>query len=183
MQKLIIGLIGRIGSGKGAASDYLVEKYGAKKHTYSQFLRDVLDRIHIEQTREHIATLSLSLREAFGQDLFAKVVAEDLKGATEEILVLDGVRRPEDIEYVKDLPGFVLVHVDASEDTRLARVQSRGQNADDAEKTKESFAKDRQLETEQTLDKAISLATQTVDNNGTLEALHAQLDTLVTKFQ
>ncbi len=182
MPKLIIGLVGHIGSGKGAVLDHIKSTTGASTYMYSQFLRDVLERIHVDATRQHLTDLSIHLREAFGQDLFARVVAADLASATSDIIVLDGVRRKTDLDHIKDLPGFVLVHVNADTDTRLTRINARGQNADDAGKTKDAFAKDKELETERSIDEVIPMATETIDNNGTLEETQAQVDALMSKI-
>ena len=40
-------------------------------------MADVLRRLHLQLRRDHFQRLSYVLRNEFGQDLFAKIIAED----------------------------------------------------------------------------------------------------------
>lgn len=178
----VFGFVGHMGSGKGAAVAYLKEKHGASAYRFSTMLRDILDRLHTEHTRINLVACSSMIRKAFGEDIMAYVMAEDIKKDDAQIIALDGVRRLEDMVHLKKLPQFVLVHVDVDADTRLARMNARGENPDDATKTKEELAKDRQRETEVTIPPVIDEAQERIDNSGTLEEFYAQLDALVEKY-
>ena len=48
MSKLVIGLAGSIGAGKGTAAAYLVRKYGADMFIFSSPLRNILKTLYIE---------------------------------------------------------------------------------------------------------------------------------------
>ena len=110
-KKNIIGLVGEIASGKGLAVKYLKEKHGAASYRLSDPLRDILSRLRLEINRKNLQDISRVLREHFGQNLLAKVIAEDAKNDTNKIVVVDGIRRPEDIEYLAKLPEFKLVYI------------------------------------------------------------------------
>ena len=75
MNKIIIGFIGKLSSGKGTACSYLVEKYQAQIVMFSQSLRDILDRVYLSHTRENMQKLSQILREHFSQDILANIAA------------------------------------------------------------------------------------------------------------
>jgi len=45
-EKIIIGLVGQMASGKGTIAEYLRDKHGADFFTFSTVLRDVLNRLH-----------------------------------------------------------------------------------------------------------------------------------------
>ena len=85
--KIILGLAGEMASGKGTVAKYAAEKYNAKTWRFSTMLRDVLDRLSLEQSRDNMQTLSTILRQNFGEELFARVMAEDVKKDTSEIIV------------------------------------------------------------------------------------------------
>lgn len=174
--KIIIGLCGEMASGKGTVVKYLEEKYGAVSHRFSTSLRDVLSRLSIEVSRKNMQDLSRVLRETFGQNLLAKVIAEDAKNSNNKIIVIDGIRRPADIEYLGKLPEFKLIYVTADIKTRYERIIKRGENEDDLSKTFENFKKDHEAETELEIPRIGSNANIKIDNNGSLERLYEQVD-------
>ena len=178
-EKTIIGFTGLISSGKGTAAKYLEEKYGADTFRFSTMLRDVLDRLYLPQSRENFQIISPVLREAFGQDLMAKVIAEDVKKSNSNLIAIDGMRRPADIEYLKDIPGFKMVAIEVDEKTRYERLLKRGENTDDSTKTFEQFQKEHEAETEIYIPDLMKQADITIDNNGNLEDFYKQLDKLI----
>ena len=113
MAKIIIGLAGEIACGKGTVANHIKEEHKASSYRFSTMLRDVLDRLYIEQTRENVSWISTILRQKFGEDLFAKVMAEDVKRDTGSVIVIDGIRRMADIEYLKKIPEFKLIYIEA----------------------------------------------------------------------
>ncbi|MFZ4648007.1 MAG: AAA family ATPase [Patescibacteria group bacterium] len=182
-QKIIIGLVGPIASGKGEVKKYLQKNYGATEHRFSTMLRDVLDRMHVEQTRTNIQDISTMLRQRFGEDLMAKVLTEDVKNDDHDLIIIDGIRRMADIAYLTKLPGFSLVSIDADEKTRYERVISRNENAGDGGKSFADFQKDAQAETELTIPEVMATAQITIQNNGKIEDLHASVDKLLSNLR
>lgn len=179
MEKKILVFVGLLSSGKGTAAKYLVEKYGAKSFRFSTIMRDLLDRLYLEHSRQHMSDISRVLRENFGEDLFAKVMATDVQKAAENLVVVDGARRLADIEHLKKIEGFKLVSIEADAKIRYERLIARGENPDDKNKTWEQFLKDHELETEASIPALMKMAEVVVDNNGSAEQLYEQLDKLV----
>ena len=101
MAKIIIGIAGEIASGKDTAGKYLAERYQALSLRFSQPLRDILDRMNLPQDRVHMAKLSLHLRQAFGEDIFSKVIMAEANKGAEYLVVVDGVRRLPDILHLE----------------------------------------------------------------------------------
>ncbi|MCX6795292.1 MAG: AAA family ATPase [Candidatus Falkowbacteria bacterium] len=183
MEKIIIGLVGPMASGKGEAKKYLQEKYGATEHRFSTMLRDLLDRMHVEQSRTNIQDISTILRQRFGEDLLAKVLTEDVKNDIHELIIIDGIRRNADIEYLEKLPGFTLVSIDADEKLRYERMIKRNENAGDGEKSFADFQKDSQAETELTIPGVMAHAKVHLQNNNSLEELRADVDKLLDNLR
>lgn len=181
--KIIFGLVGEIASGKGTVSDYLIKKYNAKFYRMSAPLRDILDRLHLEYSRENMAKLSLILREAFGQDLFFQVVSKDIsKNKEAEFIVIDGIRRLSDI-YSEKLPNFKLIYIDATIEKRFERLSKRGENPGDKEKTWEQFKKDNELESELQIRGLKEKADFVINNNGEAEELYAKIDEIIKNLK
>ncbi len=177
--KKILGFTGLISSGKGTACKYLVKEYGAVSFKFSKILRDILDRAYLPHSRDNLVKISILMRETFGQDLLAKIIAKDIKDTDSELIIVDGVRRPDDIKYLKDIPGFKLVAVDTDEKIRYERLIQRTENTDDKTKTWEEFLEDHKKETEEYIPELIKNADITITNNTSLEELHKQLDKIV----
>ena len=183
MSKIIIGLVGPIASGKDVTKKYLESKYGAKHCKFSTPLRDVLNRLFIEISRDNIIDLSTILRERFGQDLLAKVMAHDASELDSDIVIIDGVRRLSDIEHLTKLSHFSLVKIDADSKIRYERMKLRNENVGDADKSYGEFMEDHERETEATIPEVMEKAKFSLDNSGGLEDLYKQIDELITKIQ
>lgn len=181
MAKLILGICGEMGSGKGTIAQYLTGQKGGGSHRFSTMLRDVLDRLFIDQSRENIQNLSTMLRQTFGDDLMAKVMYHEASKDQHDIVVIDGVRRLSDIIFLQKLPEFKLIYVEAIIETRYTRISTRGENADDNTMTFEEFVKAHQAEPETQILDLKTHADIVLDNNGSLENLHTKLDQIIDK--
>lgn len=183
MKKTVIGLVGEVASGKDVTKKYLEDNYGASCHRFSTILRDVLGRLYLPIVRGNLQNLSTLLRQNFGEDLFAKIVAEDVKNDPHEIIVVDGIRREADMIYLKALPGFVLLSIEVEAKTRYERLINRQENADDSSKTYEQFLADGQKETELDIAKVMATADYKLDNNGNLENLYNQIEKIIIELE
>ncbi len=182
MAKLIIGIVGENAAGKTTATEYLKKKFNAVTFRFSDMLYDVLKRMYIEPNRGNLQLISTTLRQNFGDDIMSKVIAQDAKNSTSDIIITEGVRRPSDVPYLKELSNFVLIYIKADERVRFSRLANRGEKPDDATKTWEEFAKESLQESEQQILAIAQTANFTVDNNGTIENTYKQLDKMVSKY-
>ena len=182
MPKLILGFVGEMASGKGTVVSYIKEKYGGASYGFSTMLRDMLLRLYLPQTRDNMIDLSVWIRGHFGEDVMARTMANDIEKDPHDIVAVEGIRRPADIEYLKKLPGFHIIEIVTDERTRYDRLVKRAQNPGDAAKTLEEFQADSQKPTEVSIREVAKDATERVDNNGTVEELQQQLDALIKKY-
>lgn len=180
MEKIILGLAGEIASGKGTVVKYLIERHSASTHRFSNIMRDVLDRLYVEHTRDSMQKTSLMLRTNFGENIFAKVMAQDIKEDKNKIIVIDGVRRIQDIEFLRQDPNFKLVFVDTTLEKRYERIVQRSENSDDKNKTFQEFKFDAQREAELTIAELKEYADAILDNNGTPKELENQIEDLLS---
>ncbi|OGY44809.1 MAG: hypothetical protein A2729_02910 [Candidatus Buchananbacteria bacterium RIFCSPHIGHO2_01_FULL_39_14] len=183
VNKIILGFVGPLASGKGTICQYLKEKHGASVFRFSTMLRDVLNRLYLEISRDNMQNLSSALRQTFGDDLLASVIANDVKNEKNEFIVIDGVRREPDIKYLKDFPNFYLIEIKADQKIRWERMRKRGENTDDNTKTFAEFKKDEQREAEKNISDVAKLAKFKIDNSGTLAELYRQMENILKKFK
>jgi dephospho-CoA kinase len=177
--KITIGLVGEIGSGKTTVANYLKERYQAVLFSFSGMLRDVLKRLYLEESRSNMQILSTILRQNFSQDLMSKVIMRDVKQAKASLVVTEAIRRPSDTAYLKQLPRFYVMAIQTDAKTRYQRLRNRSENPDDQTKTWEEFKKDAIAESEQKIREIAQQADFTIDNSGTMEELYKQVNKIV----
>jgi dephospho-CoA kinase len=145
-------------------------------------LRDILDRVYVEQSRHNIQELSTFLRATYGQDIMSKVIARDVAADPNDIVVVEGIRRPTDITYLKEMPGFHLIFVDADQRVRYERITARGENSDDTTKTFEAFQKDESAEADRLIADIAEEAEYVIDNNGDLDSFYTQAENILKQI-
>lgn len=180
--KLILGFVGLPASGKGTSAEYCQKKYGASAYRFSTMLFDLLKRIYVETNRDNLIKMSEAIRGTFGEDTMAKVMAKDAESDQNSLIVVDGIRRMADIEYLSKLPNFILIEIFADPHTRYERVIQRSEKADDKTKTFEQFMADHQRSTEMSIPEVAGHASEHIDNNGSVEELYKNLDNLIKKY-
>jgi len=177
--KKIIGLVGQIASGKGTVAEYLEKNCHASTYRFSTILRDVLDRLHTEKTRKNLQDISTVLRQKFGEDLLAKVMAEDVKKDSGDLIVVDGIRRMADIKYLKKLENFILISIEADPRIRYNRLIKRSENHGDNKKTFDDFLNDQKKEADAEIPIVIQNAHAKINNDGDFENLYKQIKQLI----
>ncbi len=182
MARLIIGLTGEAGSGKGTVASYLKEKYGASTYRFSTVLREAAHTFAIPETRENLIRISIVMREAFGENLLAKALAAASAKDTNDLIVIDGIRRMMDVEELSRLPGFHLVYLTADIKIRYDRLKARGENDGETQMTYEQFLAEEQLPTETSIKEVAREAQTTITNDGPREELFAAFDTLIARL-
>jgi dephospho-CoA kinase len=176
-----LGIAGEMGSGKGTVAKHVTQEHKGSAHRFSTILRDILDRVYLEQSRDNMQTLSTIMRKSFGEDLMAKGMYHDAQNDEHDVVVVDGVRRMSDITYLRELPHFKLVYVEADMEKRYERITKRGENTDDKTKTFEDFQKAHQDESEQQIKDLRSYADYIINNDGTFADLYKQIDDIINK--
>lgn len=182
MDKLIICFVGLIASGKDAAKKYLEEKYGANSFRFSSVLRDALDALGLESSRDNMINISTWARETFGNDLLAKAIAKKALEANNNLIIIDGARRLDDLKYLRENKKFYLIAIEAETKIRYERSLTRNENPGDKEKSYETFLEDHKRETEITIPETMASADFKIDNNGDFPALYEQIDNLMKKL-
>ncbi len=127
MKKVIIGLIGEKGSGKGTVSDYLIEKYKAVHYGTSNILRRTLEDLHLPVTRENLTKLALVLKEGYSSSVVVDSLIREMEKNGSDIIIADGIRMHGDVEPFRKKYGrnFYLVYVTADLKLRYRRTKER----------------------------------------------------------
>jgi dephospho-CoA kinase len=173
--KLLIGLSGSIGSGKGTIGEYLTRKYGAEGRRFSDILVDLLKRLHISPERKTLQNMGALLRSKFGDDVLVQTLKKDLEATEANIVMVDGVRYPNEVEMLRTFEKSILIFVDAPSEIRFERVKKRGEKGE-GKIDYDEFLRAEERETESFLDEVEEMADYRIDNSGTFEDLYMQID-------
>ncbi len=179
-KKIVIGIAGNIGSGKGTVVDYLVKNYQAERLVYSNILADILKRLHLKYERKNLAGLAEALRNTFGNDILSRVLEQDIQEQNVELIVFDGIRKKAELDYFKNkIDNFFFVFVAVSIETAYQRLIKRGEKTDDNSKTLEEFKKDQKRPADKDVPGLKQYADFIIDNSGELEGTFEQIDQII----
>jgi len=183
--KIVIGLAGSIASGKDTVADYVTRKFNGQSVSFSQPLRDILNRVFLPINRINMSKLAQALVDNFGGDVLSNTITEEIKINPKQIFVLPNIRRESDYVCMVNEPSFdfYLVGINTDIKTCYDRLIKREQNVDDKGKTWEDFQKDLQLSTEVGIADLVKKSMYQLDNNSSHEDLYSQIDKLIAELQ
>ena len=176
--KLVIGLAGRIGAGKGTVAEYLKKRYGAQQFVYSDILGDILKRLHTPVTRENLQMLGKGLRDTLGKDVLVEAMKGDLEQGKGEMRLVDGIRYVNEVEMIRTFPNSALIFIDAPLEARYERAKKRAEKGE-ARLSLDEFKELEKAATEAEIEKVREMADFVVDNSGSVESLHKRIDELM----
>lgn len=178
--RMLIGVMGRIGAGKDAVAEYLVNNYGFQQIAFRDLVVEEAHRRGLDPTRENLAVVQKDCRARYGDDYFPKEVVRRTETSKARDVVITGIRTSTDARVLKEHFGdkIRLVLVDADAGVRFQRMVKRRRLGDPT--VFEDFKEQERLENEHfDSEKAFAQADVTIDNSGTLVQLQEKVDRLV----
>lgn len=126
LQRSVIGLSGKIGSGKTTTAKFL-EGLGFKAARFSDVLRQLLHERGLPILRSELQTIGLEINEGDRQRWMGIQVVDLIK--TESKAVVDGLRFPEDRATLIESfgPSFIHLHIDCEQKIREQRRHIMGE--------------------------------------------------------
>ncbi len=179
---MLVGLTGRNASGKSTLVGWFSDK-GLRSVSCSDSIRAWLREQGVDTTREALIEGGRELRRRGGAGVLAEMLLEILDG---EDAVVDSIRTPAEVEALRSRGDFFLIEVRADEESRWQRMTARGRAGDPLEK--ETFLSQEAAEAKsddeagQALDATAALADITILNDGTIEDLEDQLESVWTSL-
>ncbi len=124
---LIIGVVGQIASGKGILVNYLTRHLGFISFSLSSIVHAELKKKGTKEfTRQMLQDVGDKLRREYGDDVLARRLNEVIKGQKKSKMVVEGIRNPGEIGFLKKNTDFILIGVKAKRGLRFKRLLSRG---------------------------------------------------------
>jgi dephospho-CoA kinase len=179
----VVGAVGLNGSGKDALIHYLGERCGLTFLSLGDVARELAHLEGVASTRGTLHEVSQKYLKKYGEDFFVKVLIEEIDGKVMEKVGVTGIRTPIDVATLRQHFGsdFLLIYVKVDNpQLRFERLRQRGE-ARDPQNYEDFLVQDKTERDLFRLDEAIQQADLTIDNAGTLEAFHQEIDQAVAQ--
>ena len=158
---LIVAITGMPGAGKSTAAKAL-ESRGFKRIVMGDVIREETRRRGLDPDEKNTAKVMLELREKYGPGAVAEVCLRSLKAMKEEVVVVDGIRSPAEVEVFARVGKVKLIAVHASRDRRFKLLTERGMG--DAPAGRGSFDERDKRELSIGVGDAVALADESLSN-------------------
>jgi len=178
MERIFVGFVGPIASGKGTATSVFTVK-GYQTYSLSDRVREEAKRrvaagkLHADFDRTDLQDIGDELRAIYGGHELASRTWALATHASCNAIVIDSIRNPEEIRFLRTIPGWkLLIGVDATPERRFQNMRRRNRPTDP--QTWEEFLtmekRDRgagEKALGQQVDACLALADCVIQNNGT----------------
>lgn len=187
MKRIVIGVIGPLAGGKGAFCNFLKER-GFTLTSLSDRVREECRAQGLPIGRESLQDMGDRLRRGFGTDVLARRTIDLFQNSGVELIVIESIRNPGEIDLLRKELGAYIVGVTASFQKRFERILTRGRPDDP--KTWEEFlridSRDSGINQEahgQQVSACLQLADEIIENEtDNLDALRARAEDLITRL-
>ena len=182
---MIIGITGTLGAGKGTIVEYLKKK-GFKHFSARDYFLQIVREKGMPENRDSTTKVANELREKHGPDFIAVELyrqAEEEGGRS----IIESLRTPGEVEYLRKKENFCLIAVDADVHKRYERIKDRKSITDIV--SFEEFVEQEKREMNSTdptkgnIAACIALADYKFTNNGTKEELEVQVEEVLPHLQ
>lgn len=185
MPKIVVGIVGPIASGKDIVLREL-EKGGYKAFFLGDRTREEADRRGLTHERSVLQDMGNNLRKKFGDDILVRR-SEELFDGSEQKIVIDGIRNPGEIEYLRKKYNPIIIGVNAP--ISLRQKLSARRQGDSDPKSQEEFElvekRDRGIGENpygQQVEACLALSDIVIENNSTKENFIKKIKKTFSRF-
>jgi len=170
----IIVVVGPIAAGKGTAAELLIQQ-GYVPFNYGDVIYEERTALGLKEERKISNAVGAGLRLKFGNDIIARRITDSIERFLDEgqggkKVLIDGLRHPEEVLWVKERLGARVIGITASLEVRFERMLKRNRTVDP--KSLEGFVEvdheDRGVQSkthENQSDSCVLLADVVIENN------------------
>lgn len=181
----VIGICGKIGSGKDFVADYICLNYGYTRITVSDIILEQMAKEgKLNPSREDKTNFNKEKIAKYGINYWMDLIIKKIKNEKLNKVVVAGLRYPSDISSLKEAFGknFISFLVDVDPQVRYKRMISRARA--DMPQSYEDFIEQEKKEDETfNLSQTFAMIDYKIDNNGTPERTSKIVDELMQKLK
>ncbi|MDB4940186.1 MAG: dephospho-CoA kinase [Candidatus Doudnabacteria bacterium] len=178
--KLYLGIAGQLLSGKSSASNFLVQRFKAEHLRFSKLLDEMLDILDLEKNRFNEQQMGVLVKELFGEESLSNALKARAELSEKNVILFDGLRKKQEVDFLRQLPGFKFIYIKASPEIRYQRMRNRKEKVGESEQTYEEFLKSEAHEADKQIAQLEQLADFVISNESTPEQFEALLTRLLT---
>jgi dephospho-CoA kinase len=181
---MIIGVTGTIGAGKGTLVEYLKGK-GFAHYAVRDFLMEEIESRGLPPDRDSMREVANELRESHGATYLVEAAhARALERGGDTLI--ESVRAIREAEFLKGA-GALILAVDADRRLRYERILARGSSTDHVDFDTWVVQEEKELASvdpnEQNVIGVMGMADGRIENDGSLEELHAKVDAFLERVR
>ncbi|MDP3770648.1 MAG: hypothetical protein Q8R40_07030 [bacterium] len=174
-----IALVAEKGAGKGLFVESIKKLFPRLRIVSIRFsdpLCDILDMLGKEKSRQNIDAMITALREAFHDEgLLNGAMRKRLQGMQADIIILDGLRKEEEVAMVREYKG-ILIFITARQEQRYQRRKDDPEKPDEAIINLEQFIVTDQAAPQISIRRiGETMADAVIENNGTREEFEEKI--------
>ncbi len=180
--RLILGITGTNGAGKGTVVDYLLKNKDFSHFSASGLITEEILKLNLPITRGSMIEVGNKLRAEKGAGYIVEELLRRTKEAEGKNVVIESIRTLAEVDKLAE-NGGILIAVDADPKLRYERNEKRGSVKDGI--SFEKFIEFEQQEKESTdpykqnLSACRARANYVILNNGTLEELNEEIEKML----
>ena len=183
---MIIGITGTIGAGKGTIVEYLIDNNGFKHYSARDFIAEEVNKRGLEVNRDSLTEVANDLRKMHSpqyviEQLFYRAQKEGGNA------VIESVRTPGEIAFLREQSDFYLFAVDADPKLRFERIKQRASATDNIDFETFLSNEKREMSTtdpnKQNLGKCIEMADFVFYNNGAIKDLFEKVEKVLAEIK
>lgn len=182
---VIIGITGTLGAGKGTIVDYLIQERSFRHYSVRQYLIAKIKEQGLPVNRDTMTSTANQIRSAHDPAYIIEVLYQQAMKEGKNAII-ESIRTPGEVEFLKKQGSFYLFAVDADPHVRYERIVSRGSETDHVDY--DTFLANEQREmtatdpNKQNLAKCIELADFRINNNGSQTELFTAIDKVLMEM-
>lgn len=181
---MLIGITGTNGSGKGAVVEYLIASKNYSHFSGRAVILEEIQKRGLAVKRSTFRDVANELRKQHGPGYIMETLYAMAEG--EKNVVLESVRTIGEAEFLKSKGGKIIA-VDAKKETRYERVLSMSHDEVPISFQDFQLLEDREMSSSEPWDMNVfgvmQMADARIENDGTIEELHEQIDQALEKFE
>jgi dephospho-CoA kinase len=178
-RKKVIAISGMPGAGKGVAAE-AAKQLGLEVLVLGDVIREETERRGLEPTPKNVGQVMLQLRKEEGPAAVAKRLAPKVEKVPSSIVVVEGVRSPQELQELRSKFDVITVAIHASPNSRYQRLLAR--NRSDDPRTLDVFKERDFRELDVGLGHVIGLAETILCNEGSISDLQSKFKQAIAKL-